>query len=102
MTLAKKGRRSLHVQGFDFFWKTSGSDHGVHAVVQLATIPGACLRVSSRYEPSDGQTSELSPGKIARAIEFALLNGWHPSDPGPNFEVILRRGFPLLDRPPRS
>jgi hypothetical protein len=76
MTLPRKGRRSITVDGDVYHWVVRFERSG-HVVIQHSTGQGPCLIV----EPLD----VMEPRHIADAVRFAIGKGWMPQGPQPNF-----------------
>lgn len=90
MTLPKKGRRKICVDGAEYHWivGTRFEHRRGTATVQLATGIGARLIVDTN--------GNLLPSHIENAIRFALANDWNPNANGN--ELII--GCGPDDNPP--
>jgi hypothetical protein len=101
VALARKGRRSIEVEGERFHWVvsrrladrrgTSDADLHLSLVVQHAGGAGARLEAGfegelSRCVPAKGfvddQTLTLAPAVVRAVIVRALALGWRPTAPG--------------------
>ncbi len=81
MTLPKKNRRDLSVDGVDFHWTIGSRDDHRRgtATVQHASGTGAKLIIDP--------LGAVRPDDVAGAIRFAVSHGWNPTDAGPNFWI---------------
>lgn len=93
MTLPKKGRRSIHVDGDDFHWVVQ-FDRSGHVIIQHASGRGSCVVI----EPLD----IMQPSHVAAALRFAIASGWSPGDSGANVWLGFQLREPQLTRIPAN
>jgi hypothetical protein len=99
MTLARKGTRSISVDGVAFRWKVRGKPTYAQGlgwsplcfVAELAEGAGARLVVELPVaHPSNWlllPSASVTPGLVTASIRSALTDGWQPDRPGPVFRV---------------
>jgi hypothetical protein len=98
VAIRKTGTRRLVVDGVTDRWRIrrratySQSDYGcgaLHVAVELAEQPGAVLLLyTDRPHPADWGTNQVAPvypSDVAGWVREALIAGWRPSKPGPQF-----------------
>ncbi len=75
MTFAKKGTRKILVRGEQYLWhlnpKFETQSHWIVIQHRLYDKRLLCLNTYSH-------DLVISPGSVAKAIEFAVSNGWEP------------------------
>jgi len=83
MALARKGTRTINVEGSTFRWTVSPDDE-----------PGIAIVVEHWESPEQRMTTWvehgniISPHLVRHVILHAMSNGWHPQDKGP--EIVFR------------
>jgi hypothetical protein len=70
MTIPKKGRRRIIVDGAEYYYSTAFERSG-RIVIQHGSGRGACLFIFPH--------SIMKPSHVAEAIRFGLFKGWTPS-----------------------
>lgn len=70
MTISKKGRRCIIVDGAEYHY-TTDFERSERVVIQHGCGRGACLFIFPH--------SIMKPSHVADAIRFGLLKGWTPS-----------------------
>jgi hypothetical protein len=101
MATRKAGSQNLVVDGVVYRWRIRRratflqSDYGhgtLHVAVELAERPGAVLLLNTqRPHPADWGTKHVTPVRpsdVARWVREALVAGWLPSQPGPQFRIV--------------
>ena len=107
MATRKTGSRLLVVDHVMYRWRIrkratySQSDYGhgmLHVAVELAEQPGAVLVLyTDRPHPVDWGTNQVGPvcpSDVAGWVREALVAGWVPSRPGPQFIHRSTSGSP--------
>ena len=88
MGLARKGSRTIQVDGRAYRWVATGNSGFIGLAVQAASGKGQLLEVILDYQdehietpgPGQGleQRAQVTPGPVRRAIRHALEEGWAP------------------------
>src|SRR4051794_41149136 len=89
MALAKRGSRTICVDGIAYRWAVSPDSGCMWLIVERARGPGQRVEASFDYhdvvEP-DGrivrQRRTLSPGVVRAVVLHALAKGWQPEQRG--------------------
>jgi hypothetical protein len=104
MTMRRKGRRSLVVEGARYYWAMSEHDDSLSGAIVLADGPRQklCVRVPADYEVSSRISHNawslelrrviIAPGFVRRAITYGLAHGWTPTRSGKDVIIEYRRG----------
>src|SRR5262245_54499806 len=75
MTFAKIGSRKISVQGEQYLWHLNRKfEQPSHWIVIQHRLHDRQLLCLNPYS----QDLDIGPGSVAKAIEFALRNGWDP------------------------
>lgn len=83
MALAKKGTRTINVEGSTFRWTVAPNDEpGIAIVVELQE--SSAQRMATWVEHGN----IISPSLVRHVILHALNDGWQPHQKGP--EVVFR------------
>ena len=90
MGLARKGSRTIRVEGVAYRWVVSPDDGYMRIVVELRDGPGQRLSVQIGYglEPSAGAGRRITPALVRHVILAAPSRGWTPHENGT--ELTLR------------
>jgi hypothetical protein len=96
MTLPKKGRREVIIDGIRYHWRCTGNDGTIDLTVMLAGAYGQLLRVFfdyagvySRARNQPGvfrhrrQGRSITPTVVETVVDWALNNGWTPNTSSP-------------------
>ncbi|GAB3449481.1 hypothetical protein [Actinophytocola sediminis] len=109
MAITKKGSRRIVVDGAEYRWTVRPRPSYCQGngwspmtfAVGLAEQAGRALVVSLPWaHPSNWlhlPTGAVRPAMVARAIQFALTQGWDPSAPGSPFSITLAADSPVID-----
>jgi hypothetical protein len=105
MTLPRKGRRRIVVDGVAYHWHVRGRPTYIQGMawtpqtyaVEFADDPGAVLVVRTPH-PHSGNWLErpggpVLPAQVAHDIRHALREGWRPDRAGPPFTLDRSAGF---------
>lgn len=81
MTLAKKGRRKIVVDGSNYFWRVMRNigEPLLYCVVERDASPQGAIMIFG-----DGY---FNPSIVEKSIRRALKEGWNPGMPGKPFMV---------------
>ncbi len=84
MGLAKKGSRTIAVNGSTYRWVVSADSGFMTIVVELDLGQGQRMEASVSYRDDDatGQRARITPKVVQRAIDLALAEGWSPQQSG--------------------
>ena len=94
MTLAKKGKRKIVLDGIAFRWTVSPDDEpGVALVAELDANP------ASRVVVWFPHGILISPASVAVELRAALASGWNPEQRGPD---LVRQALPGAHAPIRN
>jgi hypothetical protein len=91
MLRVEKGHHLLHLYGADYQWRAEPVGAGLRVVVESAQVPGATLVLRLR------EAGVPSTDQLCRAIEWAQAQGWSATEPGPPFQMSLRKRGPSRD-----
>jgi hypothetical protein len=98
MALARKGSRTIQVEGTAYRWVVSPDDGFMRIVVERAERPGQRLSVQIGYgdevsaSGTSVQTQRIAPGLIRQLILQAPSLGWRPTERGKELFLRLERG----------
>jgi hypothetical protein len=83
MGLARKGSRSITVEGRAFRWVLSPDSGFMVLVAELREIPGQRLEAQLPYlTKTSGESRAVTPEIVRAAIGLALHEGWRPQKRG--------------------
>lgn len=95
MTLAKKGRRKIVVDGSHYFWRVMRNigDPLLYCVVEREASPQGAIMIFG-----DGY---ICPSIVEKSIRKALKEGWNPGMPGKPFNIDKKYPKHEIPRSPK-